>query len=120
MGPSIVQRLSARTDEQLAQLVRQGLPDAGMPGQTLPDTESAALLKFLRGIERKPGGGTLRTFRTTDGRDIEGLVVAEGFDDLQVRTADQRVHLFRRAGQQVREVGSGASWALPPGRRTPD
>jgi alcohol dehydrogenase (cytochrome c) len=112
MGPSIVQRLSARTDEQLAQLVRQGLPDAGMPGQALTDAESVALLKFLRGIERKPGAGTLRTFLTTDGRHIEGLVVAEGFDDLQVRTADQRVHLFRRAGERVREVGSGASWPL--------
>ena len=44
MGPSIVQRLAAHDDQQLSTLIRTGFPDAGMPGQQLPQAELAALV----------------------------------------------------------------------------
>ncbi|MDQ1681249.1 MAG: hypothetical protein QOI42_2108, partial [Frankiaceae bacterium] len=48
--------------------------------------------------------------QTTGGTTVEGEVLGEGFDDLQLRTADERVHLLRRAGGRFREVTSGADW----------
>ena len=57
MGPTIVLRLSAHNDEQLTSLIRQGLPARGMPPTPVADSEMGALLKFLRTIQRAPGGG---------------------------------------------------------------
>ena len=37
-------------------------------------------------------------------------MLGEGFDDLQLRTDDKRVHLLRRVGDRVREVTSSADW----------
>ncbi len=51
-----------------------------------------------------------RTVRTTDGRTLDGQVLGEGFDDLQLRTDDKRVHLLRRAGDRFRAVTSEADW----------
>jgi alcohol dehydrogenase (cytochrome c) len=119
MGPSIVQRLLARDDEQLRRSVRAGFPDAGMPGQDVADAEMTALVRFLRGIQRQPAAAATRAFPTIDGRRLEGTVVGEGFDDIQLRTADRRVHLLRRAAEgraptgveaPVREVTSSVSW----------
>jgi alcohol dehydrogenase (cytochrome c) len=47
---------------------------------------------------------------TTAGQALEGDVLNQGFDDLQLRTGDGRVHLLRRAGDRFREVTSGADW----------
>ena len=112
MGPSIVLRLTMRDDQQLAGLIRDGLAERGMPPAQVADPEMAALVKFLRTIERRPAGALAAsvTFQTTDGRTLEGQLLGEGFDDLQLRTADERVHLLRRAGDRVREVTSEAGW----------
>src|SRR5262245_20216570 len=91
MGPSIVQRLTTRDDAQLASLVRDGLPTRGMPANAVAEPELAALVKFLRTIERRPSNGSApRTFQLTSGKTLAGRVTGEGFDDLQVRTADDR------------------------------
>ena len=37
-------------------------------------------------------------------------MLGEGFDDLQLRTDDERVHLLRRSGDQYREVTSEVGW----------
>jgi alcohol dehydrogenase (cytochrome c) len=110
MGPSIAERVATRDDDQLARVIRTGFPDAGMPGQAVADAEIAAIVKFLRSIERQPMGAAVRSFTTSAGTRLEGRVVAEGLDDLQVRTADNRVHLLRRDGERVREVTSSVSW----------
>jgi alcohol dehydrogenase (cytochrome c) len=110
MGPSIAERLATRDDGQLATVIRNGFPDGGMPGQAVGDPELAALVKFLRTLQRQPGGSATRVFQTVDGNRLEGRVLAEGFDDLQLRTDDQRVHLLRRAGDRVREVAPGTAW----------
>jgi alcohol dehydrogenase (cytochrome c) len=112
MGPAILQRLKTRDDAQLATLVREGIPMRGMPPNPMPDDELAALVMFLRGIQRDPEPAAPRSFRTADGRSFDAAVLGEGFDDLQVRTADGRVHLLRRtaADGPVREVTSETPW----------
>ena len=37
-------------------------------------------------------------------------MLGQGFDDLQLRTNDQRIHLLRRAGDRYREVTSEKGW----------
>jgi hypothetical protein len=48
--------------------------------------------------------------QTTEGKTLDGQVLNEGFDDMQLRTDDQRVHLLRRAGSRFREVTSETDW----------
>ena len=111
MGPSIVQRLRARDDRQLAALIREGIPLRGMPPTMLPDAEMATLVRYLRSIEREPPPEAApRTFQTAAGAAITGVVLGEGFNDLQIRTVDGRVHLLRRQGDRVREVTSETGW----------
>src|SRR5438128_835794 len=87
MAPSILFRLPTRDDQQLATLVREGLPDRGMPAVRVTDTELSDLIRFLRTIQRR-GGRPLerRTVQMTTGKTLEGLVLGEGFDDLQRRS----------------------------------
>ncbi|HEX9368671.1 MAG TPA: PQQ-binding-like beta-propeller repeat protein, partial [Vicinamibacterales bacterium] len=114
MGPPIGLRLAARDDKQLAELIRGGSPAKGMPPSQIADAELAGLLKHLRTIQRRaeanaPVAKRLQV-QTTDGASLDGQVLAEGFDDLQLRTADDRVHLLRRADGRFREVTSGEDW----------
>src|SRR6202008_4551918 len=46
-GPAIVDRLAALDNAQLSTLVRQGLPDRGMPSFTLSADEVRDLVAFL-------------------------------------------------------------------------
>jgi alcohol dehydrogenase (cytochrome c) len=110
MGPPIAQRLSAIDDAALTLLVKEGRPAKGMPPSGLTPRQLAPLLKYLRTIQRKPDPIVRRTLRTTDGRTLEGQLLGEGFDDVQLRTDDKRVHLFRRAGDLVRPVTSESHW----------
>jgi alcohol dehydrogenase (cytochrome c) len=109
-GPPIASRLPALQDGDLAQLIHDGLPARGMPPNVIADPERADLLKFLRTIERRSAPLVRRTIQTTDGRTLDGQVLGEGFDDLQLRTDDQRVHLLRRAGESFRVVTSETGW----------
>ena len=52
-GPSILSRLPARDDRQLATFIREGRPEKGMPPSLVEPSEMAGLLKFLRTIDRK-------------------------------------------------------------------
>jgi alcohol dehydrogenase (cytochrome c) len=111
MGPAIAQRLAPLDDQVLAKLVREGQPLKGMPPTVVSDGELANLIKFLRTIQRAADRPLTRmTVQTTDGRTLDGEVLGEGFDDLQLRTADRRVHLLRRAGDRFRPVTSETPW----------
>jgi alcohol dehydrogenase (cytochrome c) len=113
MGPAIRERLTARDDRQIADLIKQGLPERGMPPSVVTDAELDHLMAFLRTIERRPEAAPIvRTkVQTTDGRTIDGRVMGEGFDDLQLLTDDKRVHLLRRAaGDRFRPVTSQKDW----------
>ncbi|MBA2356511.1 MAG: PQQ-binding-like beta-propeller repeat protein [Acidobacteria bacterium] len=109
-GPSIVYRLPLLRDTDLTTLIRGGRPTKGMPATALPPVTLASLKRFLRGIERREAPLARTTVQTTDGRTLDGLVMNQGFDDLQLRTDDARVHLLRRSGTQYRPVTSDRDW----------
>ncbi len=110
MGPSIQRRLAKRDDQQLIALIHNGIPGR-MPPSKLDSAETTNLVKFLRGMQRRFVQPVTRmSAPITDGRTLEGEVVGEGFADLQLRTADKRVHLLRRAGSSFREVTSETNW----------
>ena len=111
MGPAIAERLTPLDDQQLMKLIREGQPLKGMPPNVVPDAEMADLVKFLRTIERTGERPLVRmSVQTIDGRTLDGLVLGEGFDDLQLQTDDKRVHLLRRAGDRYRPVTSETPW----------
>jgi alcohol dehydrogenase (cytochrome c) len=111
MGPPITSRLATRDDQQLATLIRQGLPARGMPPNPVADPEMTNLVRFLRTMRRRFGRPVVRMkVQTTAGATLEGLVLGEGFEDLQLRTDDKRVHLLRRVGDRFREVTSETGW----------
>jgi alcohol dehydrogenase (cytochrome c) len=109
-GPAIATRLPALSDTDLSALILQGRPSRGMPAQVMSAADLAGLVRHLRTIQRRESPLPRRTVRTTDGQSIEGDVLGEGFDDLQVRTADNRIHLFRKVGDRVRPVTSDVDW----------
>jgi alcohol dehydrogenase (cytochrome c) len=99
-------------DGQLTTLIREGLPARGMPGITVSDTELPALIAFARTLRPRGGFQPYRkSFALTNGRSVDGLVVSEGAEDVQVRSDDKRIHLLRKAGSdKFREVTSDADW----------
>jgi alcohol dehydrogenase (cytochrome c) len=112
-GPPIVSRVPARNDSDLAAFLRAGAPERGMPAADLPPADMGQLIGYLRSL-RPPRAGARGPVSvkldTTDGHGIEGVLIGEGIDDLQVRTADGKVHLLRRAGSRVRPVTSQEDW----------
>jgi len=111
-APNITARISSRNDQQLATLIHDGLPSRGMPGSPVREPELAQLIRFVRSLEPRREEPTLLTkVQTIDGQTLEGEVLNQGFDDLQLRTEDRRIHLLRRApGERYREVTSETAW----------
>src|ERR1019366_8391095 len=111
MGPPILGRLARRDDQQLTTLVHTGLPTRGMPPSQVDAPEMASHLKYLRILQRRFARPVVRMkAEITDGRTLEGVVLGDGFSDVQLRTDDKRVHLLRRDGSRFREVTSETDW----------
>ena len=94
-GPAIGMRLPALGDPDLTSLIRDGRPLRGMPGNVMTDPARTGLIQFLRTLEQEAPKVVRTTLQTTDGRTLEGQVLGQGMGDLQLRTADERVHLLR-------------------------
>lgn len=109
MGPNILVRLAQRDDNELQTLFRNG--SGGMPPVHISVLEMPQLFRFLRSIQRRREM-PLEPLKAqlVDGTVLNGLVTGEGFDDLQLRTDDEHVHLLRRAGDRFREVTSEQNW----------
>ena len=109
MGPPIGLRLSARDDQQLAELIRSGQPAKGMPPSQMGDAELADLVKHLRTIQRQAEANApvvkRLQVRTTDGASLDGQVIGEGFDVAAVVTQPDR--------PRGRGRNSGASAVAP-------
>ncbi len=117
MGPNITGRISQRDDQQLGVLIRQGLPGQGMPPTQVPDAEMTDLVRFLRSIQRRAPQPLVRLqVQTTDGKTLDGVVLGEGFTDLQLRSDDQKIHLLRRVGDRYREAQPGTDWPTYDGQ----
>jgi alcohol dehydrogenase (cytochrome c) len=112
MGPRISTRLPALDAPQLARVIRDGIPTKGMPPSVIDDRELGDLVKFVRTLERREEDRPVVRARVAvaDGRTLDGIVLGEGFDDMQLRTGDGRVHLLRRTGDRYRSVTSEPSW----------
>jgi alcohol dehydrogenase (cytochrome c) len=118
-APSILARLQAQSETELATVVREGVPAKGMPGfRDIPEPELRALTAFLKTLAA-PGGGrggrrgfqTRLTVQLTDGKSLAGLVIGRTSRELQLRTDDQRIHLLRKAaGDRWRAVTSQSDW----------
>ncbi len=111
MGPPILGRLATKDNEQLNKLIHDGLPTRGMPPNPVAEPEMANLVKFLRTIQRRFARPIVRmTAQLTNGSTLEGQVLGEGYEDVQLRTNDQHIHLLRRVGDRFREVTSDVDW----------
>lgn len=110
LGPGIVQRAANRSDQELAALIRGGVPAAGMPAFKVTAEEMPVLIAYVRSLRSRDDEPVHLTVKTTDGRTLEGDVLNSSFADLQLRTADQRVHLLRPEHDRYREVTSQVDW----------
>jgi alcohol dehydrogenase (cytochrome c) len=117
-APSIWTSLATKNDEELATIVRDGVPLKGMPSfKQLPGAEVSAIVAHMRTIAPRRGGGGRRGFapvrlkvQLTDGTALDGFAVGRTSRELQLRTDDQRIHLLRKAGEQYRRVTSQSDW----------
>jgi len=57
-GPGITTRIPLKTDQELAALVRAGLPAKGMPGFQFREPDLRQLLAFVRTLGRSEGTST--------------------------------------------------------------
>jgi alcohol dehydrogenase (cytochrome c) len=110
MGPAIRERLSKLTDAELTKIITDGLSAKGMPPNVIDAEGMKTLVRFLRSIQRAVPPVVRRTIQIADGGSLTGDLIGEGLHDLQLRTDDKALHLFRRAGDRFRAVTSDADW----------
>src|SRR5262245_46268585 len=116
-APGIITRIVNRSDSEIKTVILEGLPTRGMPPFKLTDKESGDLLAYLRSV-RIPRRGDIAPVEVevelTDGKKMRGVSVNRTFADMQVRTADGRIHLLRgrpgTKGGRYREVTSQSDW----------
>src|SRR5206468_12957235 len=61
LGPAIAGRAPTRTDQELATVIHDGLPAAGMPGfPNVSSSEAADLIRFLRTLRPRAGAPPAR------------------------------------------------------------
>jgi alcohol dehydrogenase (cytochrome c) len=119
-GPDIVssRRAATRSLEEIQRIIRQGIPQSGMPPATMTAPEVEAVAKHLKKLAE--AAQQPRTFRhvrarARDGRSIEGLVQNESNFDLQLLTLDGDVATFSRdALTEVAELGRRVMPELKP------
>ena len=112
LGPNIATRVPLRSDEELANVVRNGLGAAGMPAITaISDRDMPALIGKLRALKLRFGAAPERREVTlTDGRTLAGLALNQGAEEVQLLGEDRRLHLLRRDGAVWRPVSSQSDW----------
>jgi alcohol dehydrogenase (cytochrome c) len=109
MGPEITTRIAVRIDDELAAVVREGLP--GMPGFPLEGEDMRELIAFLRTLPPQDVSAPVRaTVAMADGRTLEGVVLNRTSLDMQVLADDGRIHLLRKAGERYRAATSDVDW----------
>lgn len=106
----IVGRIAALDDASLEGIVLDGIPARGMPAFELTRGEVVQLVTYLRTLRRPRGRFERLTIQTTTGERLSGDVVNQSFEDLQLRTPDGRIRLFRREGERFRPVTSDVDW----------
>src|ERR1700730_9721669 len=100
-APGIVAQLASRNDEQLATLMKEGLPARGMPGQpNMTDPEIRELSGYLRTLRprvRAASTGPKVKLDLVDGGTVEGTAInSPAAGELSAGHADGRVQLLRK------------------------
>jgi alcohol dehydrogenase (cytochrome c) len=112
-GPAIASRIGAKSDADLAALIHNGIPPAGMPPVELANQESTALVAFLRTLHpEKPSPERIDT------ASIHGIVRNRNSHAMQVQGDDGRLHLYRAQRGGWRETRSGVDWSTYNGNNT--
>ncbi|HEY3938566.1 MAG TPA: PQQ-binding-like beta-propeller repeat protein, partial [Bryobacteraceae bacterium] len=112
LGPAIVRRLQKLDDQQIKTVIHHGLPDRGMPAfPNLTEQELNNLVRFLRTLKFVRAPLLVRGVQTDSGAEIEGTVLNQSSEDLELQSKDGRIHLLRTAGGRFREVTSQTDWA---------
>jgi alcohol dehydrogenase (cytochrome c) len=114
-GPSVLLQISARTDEDLAEYLREGTPERGMPPVSLGQDDLNRLIGYLRALVPlfTPGPAEVdrRALTLADGGTLAGVVINEGLTDLQLRDDGGAIRLLRKLpGSRYREVTSDVDW----------
>jgi alcohol dehydrogenase (cytochrome c) len=112
LGPAITARVPLRSDADLQALLREGLPNAGMPAfPTLTTSETSVLIAHLRTL-RPPGNSQPQrgSVTLTDGKALQGTILNRALGEMQLLGDDRRVHLLRARGDRYREVTSQTDW----------
>ena len=111
-GPSIVNRIALRSDEELVTLLHAGLT-SGMPA--FPDIVGSDLLNlvsFLRTL--RPGSGLAMVhtrIALENGHSLEGVALNQGAADMQLLGKDHALYLLRKdAAGRYRVVTSQTDW----------
>lgn len=113
LGPAIARRVANLTDVQIRTTVLEGLPTRGMPANNLGDPDMTQLISFLRTMRPRRMGFQPYRLKAAlvNGKSLEGMVVAESFEDAALKTDDGKLHLLRRAeGARFHEVTSEVDW----------
>ena len=117
-GPSILDRVRVRSDDDLVSLLHNGIPSSGMPA--FPDisgSDRSNLISFLRTLEPKQGSAAPVKVKLENGRELAGVPLNQSAVDMQLLGDDHRVHLLRKAGKdEYREVTSQSDWTNYDGR----
>lgn len=112
-APSIQAFVFQHPPEEIAAVIRDGVPSKGMPAFDLPEAELEPLVAYVRTLEPsqdylgrggnapRPRHGRLRLF---DGRELEGLILNESGFDASIRTADGKLRLLRGQPGDYREA----------------
>lgn len=115
-APSVFPVLAVRNDDELAAIIRDGVPRKGMPAfKQLADAEVKSLVAHMRALGAARRGRRFQPVRVkvtlTDGSTLEGLAIARTSRELQLRTDDQKIHLLRNAGNdRYRRAVSQFDW----------
>ena len=122
MGPGITTRIPLRTDQELAALVRAGIPSKGMPGFHVADAELRQLVAYVRTLGSRHREAPARiSVRTSDAATLSGFLLNHSADDMQVLADDGTLQLFRKDGSRYRRVTSQVDWptyhGVPHGNR---
>jgi alcohol dehydrogenase (cytochrome c) len=112
-APSIRPFLATKNDDELKRVIREGVPRKGMPGfAQLADAEVNALAAFMRAMPRgrRRFAPVRMSVQLTDGAKLEGIAIGSTAREVQLQTADQRIHLLRKDGVRYRRVTSQSDW----------
>jgi alcohol dehydrogenase (cytochrome c) len=112
LGPDIAERVHARTNQELAAVIHDGLPASGMPAfPGVTGRDETDLIRFLRTLRPRDASAPARVkVALAFGAAIEGLALNQSASDLQLLGDDRQIHLLRKEGEHYRRVTSQADW----------